>query len=344
MAAAFFMYAAYYAKLVADPVVIDEGVGIAGQLARAGYAVTWYVARTAWPTGLSTMHEWHAAGTDMDPWLLAGVLACLSLSGVVAWSGRRRPGGLAAWCAYLALIAPTSNLLRSVVGLVADRYAYVATIPLFVALSYTLARLFAMPRPGIRRATAAAVVGAAMGLGGLSWRQCLTWRDTDALIAHAAEAGTISQGRHLVYLGQIRERQRRFEQAESCFREAVRRAPDSAEAAANLGVYLVRRRKPREGLPWLERAVALDPRHFEAYNDLGVALARQGRLDEAARQFETALRIHPYYIDARYNLARVLHDRGRFAEAAEQYALVLRGDPGHARALAGLAELSRSAP
>jgi protein O-mannosyl-transferase len=335
------MMAAYYAKLVADPVVIDEGAGLAGQLARACYAATWYVAKTAWPTGLSTMYEWQAAGTYPDPRLVAGVLAFVGLTGAALWSGRRRPGWLAAWCAYLVLIAPMSNVVRSVVGLVADRYAYVATIPLFVAMAYACARLLAMPRPWIGRATVAAVIAAAMAMGGLTWRQCLTWRDTEALIAQAREAGTTSRGETLVYLGQLRERQHRFEEAGACYREAVRCNPQSSNAANNLGAYLVRRGHPQEGLPWLERAIALDPRRCEAYRNIGMVLARQGRLDEAARQFETALRINPYYIDARYNLARTLHDRGRFAEAAENYLQVLRGDPGHRRALAGLAELAR---
>jgi tetratricopeptide (TPR) repeat protein len=342
-AAVFFMVAAYYAKYVADPVVVNEGGGLAGQFARACYAVTFYVAKTAWPTGLTPMYEWHVAARSPDPRLVAGVLGCVALTSGAVWFGRRRPGWLAAWCAYLALLAPTSSLVRSSsVGLVADRYSYIATMPLFVASAYAFARLPVMPRPWIGPATAA-LAAAVVTLGGLTWRQCLTWRDTEALIVNAVETGAIPRGQYLVYLGEVRERQHRFEEAESCFRGAVRSSPDSAEAANELGGYLARRVNPEAGLPWFERAVALDPRFVQGYNNIGLVLAERGRLEEAERRFEAALRINPYFVNARFNLARTMHDRGRFAEAAENYALVLRGDPGHRRARAALAELFRRA-
>jgi tetratricopeptide (TPR) repeat protein len=341
-AAAFFILAAYNAKYVADPTVMDAGGGILGQFARACYAVSFYVAKTVWPTGLTPMYEWRTAARSLDPRLVAGVLATVALTAAAVWCGRRRPGWLAVWCAYLVLLAHTSNVVRSIVGLVADRYSYVATMPFFIALAYVLARLLARSRTWVVATTTALAVAAA-ALGVFTWRQCLTWRDTEALIVHAVNVGAISRTTYLIDLGQVRERQRRFAEAESCYREAVRLAPDSAEAANSLGVSLARRGNPQASLPWFERAVVLDPRSFEGYNNLGVALLKQGRLDEAARRFEMALRLNPYYIDARYNLARALHDQGRLEEAARNYALVLEGAPGDRRALAGLAELLRGA-
>ena len=57
-AALFFMAAAYHAKYVADPdAVTGGGGGLAGRLARACYAVSFYVAKTVWPTGLAGIYQ-----------------------------------------------------------------------------------------------------------------------------------------------------------------------------------------------------------------------------------------------------------------------------------------------
>jgi Tfp pilus assembly protein PilF len=338
-AALFFAGVNFHAKYVLDPDAANEG-GLAGQFAGACYAVSFYVAKTAWPTRLAPLYERHAAASNPDQRLVAGFLACAALTFGAVWSVRRLPGWLAAWCAYLALLGPSSNLFRSIVGLVADRYSYVPTMPLFIASAYVLARLLVMPRLRFGFVIGA-VAAAAVTLGSLTWLQCLTWRNTEALLVNAAEAGVVSRDSYLDLLADVRERQSRFDEAERCYHEAVRSAPESAAAANHLGAYLARRVNPEAGLPWFKRAVALDPRYVQGYNNIGLVLAQQGRLDDAARQFETAVRIHPYNVEARCNLARTMHRQGRLAEAAENYALVLRGNPTDRRALAGLAELYR---
>jgi tetratricopeptide (TPR) repeat protein len=344
----FFMAAALSAKYLANPINTSQGGGLATRLLAAGYSAWFYIEKTVWPSSLSIFYEWSASDPSSRLQAAAGVLGFAALTGMAVWLARHQPGPLAGWLAYLALLAPVSGLVRSSHGtIVADRYAYVATMPLFAMLAYTLAWLWTSSwmfgRLPLRNVPFAVCTVAVLALGVISWRLCQTWRNHETLIAHAVESGTLSRARYLVSLGSIREQERRFAEAESWYREAVQLAPRMPEALGSLGAFLFRKGDSEEGKTWLERSILIDPDYFVGYHDLGVVLARQGKLDEAVCQFETALRINPYYIEARCNLALVLAEEGRSTEAAEQFTRVLQGDPANPRAQRGLAMLlSRS--
>jgi tetratricopeptide (TPR) repeat protein len=259
------------------------------------------------------------------------------------WLGHRRPGLATAWLAYLTLILPVSGLVRSSLGVVADRYAYLATIPLFFPLAYGLARLQAVTWQfgPVRLANTCRnlVIASAFLLIVCSWRLCPTWRDDEAVVTRAFAVGGISRGKYLTALAKIRERDGRLAEAEKYYREAVASTPVLPESAAGLGMVLALRGHPEEGLDWLSRAIASDPGFCIAYFQKGLILAEKGKLEEASQQFESALRINPYYVDARLNLARVKQDQGRISEAAEHYSRVLASDPGNVRARRNLSIL-----
>ena len=101
--------------------------------------------------------------------------------GAVAYLLRRRcPGVLAALLSYAILQAPNLGLVQHGLMLVADRYAYVATMPLFVVAAGGLVRCVA----GARRPMAVAAPIVAVGLGlvavlaAMSLSLSRTWRDS----------------------------------------------------------------------------------------------------------------------------------------------------------------------
>ncbi len=316
----------------------DQELSIVYRIARACYGASFCVAKTIWPSGLAAVYEWPEEPGGVDSWLIAGTLAvvALTLSAIVV--GRRRPGLLTAWLAFLALVAPVSSFVRTGYAVVADRYTYVSTIPLFVALAYPLARVWGVPGPWRRGGLAVLLVVVGV-LGSSSWRLSRTWRDSDAMLVRAADAGAITRPTYLVGLGESLVRRGRYDEAEALLREAASLAPHRPDPANALGSLLARRGRKEDALDWLSRAVDIEPRFLPAYNNLGLVLASQGRFDEAAERFGQALRIDPYYIDATLNLGSVLRDQGRPAEAAECYARILRFDPRNARARSGLAEI-----
>jgi protein O-mannosyl-transferase len=326
-------------KYVSNPALVSEdSLWIVQRLARSFYSAGFYIEKSAWPSGLSANYEWPDEASVFDRWFAAPALGAVGVTLIAVATSGRWPGLAAAWFAYLLLMVPVSGFVRSGFTVVADRYAYLATIPLFVALSYSMALVWASIKPP--RAVAPAIylvmVAIAFGLISLSWRLSLTWRNSHALITRAAAAGTLSQPTYLVTLGKLHERNHEFDEAESCFRQAVQLAPSRPDVVDDLGSYLYRREKLAEALALFERSIQIDPRFVLGYNHLGLSLALQGRVNEAAQRFETALSLHPYYVEARLNLASLLRHQGELKAAAEHYGLILGTDPDNLRALSGL--------
>ncbi len=293
---------------------IPQGTA-AERVAQACYAVCFYPARTAWPFGLTCSYPLPPRISWSDPPFLLGGLVVAGLTVALVLVRRRRPGWLAAWAAYLALLAPNSGLTRGSRQIAADRYSYMAMMALVVLAAGGLAQLVATRRRAIGAVAAGLAVLA--GLTALSWRQCATWHDSLALFRHAADHPSAPDplidmnlgvalcaagdpGASLapferavrlapdlfkahLYLGDALNRLGRFEEAEAQLTEAVRLQPGDVEARRALGAVLMARRKPGEAEPHLAEAVRLQPDDAEARRLLGMALAVRGRPEEAER-------------------------------------------------------------
>lgn len=78
---------------------------------------------------------------------------------------------------------------------------------------------------------------------------------------------------------------------ETSLRDAVDREPGSFEANYQLGRFLVGARRPREGLPYLDRAGALNPGKAEVHRLLGDADEQLGNALGAAREYQRAVEL-----------------------------------------------------
>ena len=81
--------------------------------------------------------------------------------------------------------------------------------------------------------------------------------------------------------------------AEACFREAVQIAPDFAEAYANLGLMLDRRKDATAAEGCYRRSIELNPAYSETHLNLGSLLASQKRFDEADAAYRQAIALRP---------------------------------------------------
>lgn len=81
--------------------------------------------------------------------------------------------------------------------------------------------------------------------------------------------------------------------AEQAFREAVRLAPQMAEAHLDLGLVLGREGKVEEAIGSLRQAIALDPSAASAHMFLGVFLYQNDQAAEARKELQTEVAAHP---------------------------------------------------
>ena len=128
-------------------------------------------------------------------------------------------------------------------------------------------------------------------------------------------------------LGNVYTDQRRWEEAEKYYRDAVAGEPSNVDALVALSVVLV---QPRSGSDnakrfadaqsYAQRAVQLDPRNAVAWDRLGVAMQARGFFNaDTEHAYRRAVELEPQFAVAYAHLARVLKRLDRTAEAAPLY-------------------------
>jgi tetratricopeptide (TPR) repeat protein len=308
-----------------------------------------YLGKLAWPSGLAVFYPLAPA----DPGLAASAALLLLLaSGVAAVSWRREPAVAVGWAWFLVTLLPVIGLVQVGGQQIADRYSYVPSIGLFVAVAWGAVRLWsgltsrADARPLAIAAVATLVVGAL-----LTHRQVGYWQDSVTLFERAvavtdrnflahnnlgealasagrrAEAATHYAEAVRIHPGYAPARnnngivlaeQGRYAEAEQEFRAALGRDPSMAMAESNLATTRARLGDYPDAVAHYERALALMPSNPVTLEGLGDSLALLGRLDDAIARYREALRWAPGSTSARRSLARTLRRAGRDAEAAEE--------------------------
>ncbi len=298
-----------------------ETVTWVDRLARGFFTWAYYLWKTVWPTELTP------AATGLMSWQAAKVSTLLSVAVVMGISAsvylRRRQNSGAGWLwfVYLGLLFPLLGFTEAV-HYTADRYVYLASIPLGVAVAFLLGGTASRWR-GL------AAVGAGAGLvvlAILQKEQLQIWRGPDALFARVVAVAKEPIVRDDAYRRWTRFHAQR-EEVDAARRVAAEARARASEAAGlaltELAATYAAARPETHGN---ELAFAA-----ETHAQAATIAARAGRSRVAHVHFEAALALAPTAWNARYNFA--------------VYA-ALQGDPRHALHLyfggiAGMADISR---
>ncbi len=317
---------------------------VAQRAAVASYGLVYYLDKTARPWELSAYQFRPDPIHPAEP-RFAGCLAAVAALGVISYSLRRRwPAIPAALLSYAILLAPNLGVVQYGLVLVADRYAYLATMPLFViAAGWLVRRIVVSHRPAVLAVVIGVIgLGLVQVLSALSWAQCRTWRDSETLWSHALRVGS---GRDAVLesnIGVNLFNAGRIEEGMGRLRNAVRIDPAEPEAQGRLGIVLFVRGDVSAAITPLAEAVRLSPGRADLHCYLGMALAKQGRLGEAVEQLAEAVRLRPDNAEVHVSFGDVLVSLHRRDEAAAQFAQALLLVPGHEGARRGIERLRDS--
>jgi Flp pilus assembly protein TadD len=305
------------------------------RLTHAAVAYVLYLWKTVWPARLACFYP-HPAGAGGIPISHAlGAAALLGLATFLALRARcRQPWLLFGWLWFLGTLVPVIGFVQVGSQAMADRYAYLPLVGVYVAVVWGVAAAVAS-RPGLRRAAVAAATAVIAALALATVVQAGRWANSRTLFEHAL---AVTDGNYVACnnLGSALLDAGDAEHAAAQFRAALEIRSEFAPAHNNLGLLRVRAGDPAGAVAHFERAVALDPRFAEAHNNLGAALQRLGRLEQAARHFERALDLEADHGRAHNNLGVILESRGDLAGAVEHYETALRLLPDFAEAHSNL--------
>lgn len=315
----------------------------------AGRVVVFYAWSLLCPFGLLFNYpRW-----SIDPaaaWQWAFPAAVAGVGGLTLALHRRiGRGPFAAWAAYVGILFPALGFLNVwpfVYSFVADHFQYHAS-PAFLTLAVaTVAAVAArlLPRWAVdgdwRLATAVLLVG----LGLLTARQAMVYRDLETLYRHTL-AGNPRSFLAINNLANVYIDRGQHAAAVPLLHDAIRLSEiDSHRTLASVTLARVQGRLHRDrgdhagAIAAFTRGLALLPHDPSLMLNLAETHQLAGDAAEAERAYRELLREHPRCTPAMISYGTLLSAAGRTAEAEQMYAASLQTEPS-ARAAYNLAVL-----
>jgi len=285
-----------------------------------------YLGKAVWPSHLALFYPYP---TRLYPaWEVASaalLLIVITLAVALAWRRRYLTVG---WLWFLGTLVPMIGVVQVGTQAMADRYAYLPFVGLFVMICWLVADVAAQARVPLMllRVVAACVL---VALAVVSHRQVEFWNDHVTLWTHATEVthdNWVAENN----LGAALLKQSRVEDAIPHFRAAVAINPDDPNSNLNIGTY----EQMHGNLPAaIERykAAAELARNIRtkarAYNNLAYAYKEIGDYPDAKQSFQNAVKWDPEYSGAWISLGLLAQKHGDLALAVNAYGHALNIQP-----------------
>jgi len=329
---------------------------IARRLSIALVAYAKYLLLTFWPNNLAVYYPF----AGIPAWQIIGAAFLLIGITVFCFSQRRtRPYLIIGWLWFLGTLVPVIGLVQVGGQIMADRYFYVPSIGLFIAVVFGLGDIAKSWRAA--PALISGIVGGILlVLATLTNAQIQRWRDSftlfehtlaitppnlriehnlgvalgasdryDEAAAHFEKALQIDPNFYdgLVAMGVTRGHQARIPEAIEYFQAAIRSQPDAPKAHVQLAHALWTQKRDEAALEEMRRAFQLAPKDVNIVADFGLALGLVGRVQEAIEQLHEALRLNPNSAEAHNNLGLALLASGKPRESIPEFEVALRLKP-----------------
>jgi protein O-mannosyl-transferase len=231
---------------------IFDAVPFPARLANALLSYARYLGKIFWPANLSIPYRYDQAYGALALCFIGILLACIT--GAVIYF-RRKPYLATGWFWYLGTLVLVIGLIQIGPESFADRYAYLPSIGIFIAITWLCADLFSQRRVSQR---AVALLGAAV-----------------------ITACVIKTSFQLSY----------WENTQTLFKHSLRLDPKNYLALETLGSEFVQQKRFDEALECFERVLRFTQQRPFAHSAIASILYSRGEGSEAAEHYEKALGI-----------------------------------------------------
>jgi tetratricopeptide (TPR) repeat protein len=272
-----------------------------------------------WPSCLS--YYYPHPGNRLAAWeILAAAILLLAISASV-WRYRERRHLVFGWKLFVVTLLPVIGIVQVGLQAMADRYAYIPLIGLFVMIVWELSK--AAERwhvPEAAQATVAALV--AVALAAVTVINTGYWHDSVTLCTHAREVIPFANTRIETNLGAALLDTGHAAEAIEHFKIAESLAPDMFIPRFNIGYALAQGANNSGAVPELQEAVrtaATAEEKTRALNSLAVAYMDLGENEQAVQAFSRLLEMQADSLAGRAGRAQAFYNLGRYDEASADF-------------------------
>src|SRR5215813_7730036 len=252
---------------------------IARRLSIALVAYAKYLLLTFWPNDLAVYYPF----AGIPAWrIISAALLLIGISMFCFLQRKSAPYLIVGWLWFLGTLVPVIGLVQVGGQIMADRYFYIPSIGLFIALVFGLADIA-----------------------------------RDWCVAPAISAG-IAGGILLVLATLTNAQIQRWRNSFTLFEHTLAVTPPNLRIEHNLGVALGASDRYDEAAAHFAKALQIDPHFYDGLVAMGVTRAHQGQLREGIDYFLAAIRSQPDAPKARVQLAHALWNEKRDEEALEE--------------------------
>lgn len=320
------------------------------RLENALYAYAMYVWKGFWPARLAVFYPYPAT---LSIWQLGLAAVFMVTVSALVWRERAsRPYLVTGWLWFLGTLVPVIGLIQVGEQAMADRYAYIPMIGIFVMAVWSAAELDESRKLSFAShvKTAGAVL---IVLSLFTTEQIRYWQSAYDLWLHTVNVtkNNFFAEENLSAALLVTDR---CEEALPHLKNAVRIRPSDPTGHLNLAACLAVKSYPQDAISEYELAISLapDPRMLvAAYQTLGKLYGERGNYSKARESYQQALRIDPQEVNAKnaldgidfseavrnvaespssqsyLRLSQLLQQRGQMPEARAAYQQALRLNP-----------------
>ena len=251
---------------------------IALRLSNALVSYAKYLLLAFWPNDLAVYYPYK--GTDIPAWqIISAALLLIAITAFCFSQRKIRPYLIVGWLWFLGTLVPVIGLVQVGGQTMADRYFYIPSIGLFIAIVFGLADIAETRRvaPWLSAAIANVVL---LVLATLTNAQIHRWSDSFTLFKHAL---TVAPPSVIVEdcLGLAMHKNGQLDEAVAHFEKALQMRPDDYTALLTMGVTRFYQGRVPEAMEYAQAAIRSQADSPRAHDLLGMALAKQDRNDDA---------------------------------------------------------------
>ncbi len=296
-------------------------------------AITSYLELFFWPQKLTLYHS-EMVFSLVDFFLRATLF--IGFLGIIIYSFFKKHYQLFFWLSFFIISLLPTLTPFGISWVVAERYAYLGSIGIFIVVGLGIKRLMEKEKLKILIITLFSLLITVLCLRTI--RRNIDWKNEDSLWLASAKTSPSSPQNHN-NLGDYYGRHGELERAAEEFKKAIELKAGYADAYHNLANTYGEMGKIEEAIENYKQALEFNPNLWQSHQNLAEIYFKQEDFGRAKEELEKAIKVNPQEANLHTNLGFIYVLLKEKDKAKIEFKKALELNPQNERAKQGLAEL-----